>query len=106
MAANMEPFLNFLISIGFLPIRQGEDGVWRRDLLSLRFLAQLVIFLSTDACYLYSMWDRLVTKGQTIAVFTSLTMQVIEMGYFLLKDAVSRDFLSLFIFMNRTHLGP
>ena len=76
MAANMEPFLKFLISIGFLPIRQGEDGVWRRDLLSFRFLAQLVIFLTADACYLYSMWDQLEMKDQTIAVFTSLSMQV------------------------------
>ena len=76
MAANMEHFLQFLIAVGYLPIRQ-DGGVWRQDLRSAKFLALLVIFLLAVAGYLYTMWSQFQLAGQSIASITGLILQVL-----------------------------
>ena len=77
MAANMEHFLQFLIAVGYLPIRQDGGGVWRQDLRSAKFLALLVIFLLAVAGYLYTMWSQFQLAGQSIASITGLILQVL-----------------------------
>ena len=77
MAANMEHVLQFLIAVGYLPIRQDGGGVWRQDLRSAKFLALLVIFLLAVAGYLYTMWSQFQLAGQSIASITGLILQVL-----------------------------
>jgi hypothetical protein len=77
MAANMENFIKFLIAIGFLPLRRDADGTWRRNLFSAGFLVQILVFLSADACYLYTMWNQFRPANQTIASISGLIVKVI-----------------------------